>query len=590
MFFRNGKNMKTAITIVTILVLWAYPLYSAADDSLVPPPVPAEEQPEVLTSGPVHEAFAEPVNIQVQQGLVAPKAPPANIVENTPAQRPEGDQFVLVPGYWAWDVDRSDYIWVSACWRAAPPNTYWVPGYWAKVDEGWEWVAGFWAQSGSQSIEYLPAPPALADVEAVGSAPSEDNVWVPPCQYWSNGNYVVRHGYWLEAREGWVWTPSHYIWTPRGYVFSPGHWDYSLERRGVLFAPVYFSHGFHFRAGFSFSPSIVISLGLLQVNLFTCPRYSHFYFGDYYDDSFIRIGIFPRFECEGSGIWYDPIFVYDRWHNRHSEPHWGDHERHEYDLRRNDKDLRPPRTYHEMETREAGMSAEQRKNFHVAHPLTEKTASAATMRFQQINPKTRQKINTQATEVHKLSDKRSQWESASTTEKTTQPSKGSKGLLGHKETVSQPVERNGSVTQSSEHKESVTAPAEHKGSVTPPTEHKETVVTQPSEHKETVAQPAEHKESVTAPAEHKVSAAKPAENAPAFVPPRKVRATGSEKVTIPKSPVVGKFVSSDKSNAGPPSRPVEERKQVDDSRNKDNGRDNTDRNKDSGRDNKDKGK
>ena len=73
--------MKTAITIVTMLVLWAYPLYSAADDSLVPPPVPSQEQPEVLTSGPVHEAFAEPVNLQVQAGLVAPQQPPANIVE-----------------------------------------------------------------------------------------------------------------------------------------------------------------------------------------------------------------------------------------------------------------------------------------------------------------------------------------------------------------------------------------------------------------------------------------------------------------------------------------------------------------------------
>ena len=73
MFLRNGKNMKTAITIVTMLVLCVYPNYLRAADK--PPPVPSEEQPEVLTSGPVHEAFAEPVNLQVQQGLVAPKAP-----------------------------------------------------------------------------------------------------------------------------------------------------------------------------------------------------------------------------------------------------------------------------------------------------------------------------------------------------------------------------------------------------------------------------------------------------------------------------------------------------------------------------------
>jgi hypothetical protein len=558
--------MKTAITIAIILVLCAYPLYSAADDSLVPPAVPSQEQPEVLTSGPVHEAFAEPVNLQVQAGLVAPQQPPANIVENAPPQRPAGNQFVLIPGYWAWDSNRNDYIWVSACWRAAPPNMYWVPGYWAKVNDGWEWVAGFWAQSGAQEIEYLPAPPALAD-EQPSISPSEDQIWVPTCQYWHQGRYVMRAGYWLTAQQGWVWVPSHYIWTPRGYVFSPGHWDYSLERRGMLFAPVYFPRGMHIRAGFTFSPSIVISLGLLQVNLFTCPRYSHYYFGDYYDDAFISIGIFPRFECERIHTWYDPIYVYDRWSNRRTEPHWQEHERHEYDLRRNDRDLRPPRTYREMETRQAGMSAEQQKTIRIARPLTEATASRATMRFQQIDTKTQRQITTKATEVSKFSDKRNNWESAPTTEKTTQPSKGFRGIF----------------TKPAEHKKPVSQPAERKGSVTQPTEHKENV-TQPTERKGTVTQPSEHKETVT-------HVTQPADNTPAFVPPRNVRATGSDRVKISNPPIVGKSANSDKSNAGPPpSKPVEERKQVDDSRNKDNGRDNTDRNKDTGRDNKDRGK
>jgi hypothetical protein len=347
----------------------------------------------------------------------------------------------------------------------------------------------------------------------------------------------------------------------------------------VLFAPVYFSRGFHFRAGFTFSPSIVISIGMLQVNLFTCPRYSHYYFGDYYDNVYLGIGIFPQFRSERIHLWYDPIYVYDRWNNRRTEPRWEEHEQHEYDLRRNDKNLRPPRTYREMETRQAGMSEEQRKSFRVAHPMTEASANRATMKFQQINTKTQRQITTKATEVSKFSDKRNQWESAPTTEKTTQPSKGHKGLFTkpseHKETVVQPVEHKGSVTQPTEHKESISLPAEHKGPVTIPSEHKQ----------------------ISAPQEHKVSVTQPTDNTPAFVPPRNVRVTQSEKVKIPNSPIVGKSASSDKSNAGPPSRPVEERKQVDDSRNKDNGRDNnkggdkdTGGNKDSGRNNRDKGK
>ncbi len=63
---------------------------------------------------------------------------------------------------------------------------------------------------------------------------------MPPCPYWQHDRYVVRRGYWLTLRQGWVWVPSHYVWTPRGYIFIRGHWDYALDRRGVLFAPVYF--------------------------------------------------------------------------------------------------------------------------------------------------------------------------------------------------------------------------------------------------------------------------------------------------------------------------------------------------------------
>jgi hypothetical protein len=55
------------MTIVLLLALAAGPLYGQATEQ-PPPPMPAQEQPEVLTRGPVHEAFAEPVNLQVQSG------------------------------------------------------------------------------------------------------------------------------------------------------------------------------------------------------------------------------------------------------------------------------------------------------------------------------------------------------------------------------------------------------------------------------------------------------------------------------------------------------------------------------------------
>ena len=525
-FLGKEKEMKTAIMIVITLALAASPLYgtaeqpppvSSSENLSTPPPTPAQEQPEVLTRGPVHESFAEPVNLQVQAGLLVPSQPPPNIEEIPPVEKPAGEQFIWVPGYWSWDGDRSSFIWVNGCWRVAPPNMYWVPGYWAQVANGWEWIAGFWALSGVREIEYLPAPPAFDDVQPPGPLPSPDSIWVPSCQYWYQGHYVRRPGYWLVACAGWVWVPSHYVWTPRGYIFVAGYWDYSLERRGVLFAPVYFPRSVYGRPGFSYSPSIVINIGLLQFSLFTYPRYCHYYFGDYYDDVYLSIGIYPRFESERVHTWYDPIYVYDRWHHRKDEPRWEERERHEYELRRDNKDLRPPRTYHEMETRGAKLPELQRRNFEVAQPLTAVVAASreVPLKFEHINTKTQQKLATQATTVHKFREERKHWESIAAGQKT----------------VESPTEPKGPVAPLPGHKETVSPPAGQKGSVTPPTEH-----------------------------------------TPAFVSPREVRATKPEKVKIPKPPIVGKSTDSRKSEGSPPPNPDKERQRTEDTRDKDKDR------------------
>ena len=412
--------MKTAIVLVITTVFAVAPLYG--EDSTQPPPTPAQEHPAVLTRGPVHEAFAEPVDLNTQPGVMAPTQPPANIVENPPSDKPVGDQYVWVPGYWAWDSERNDYIWVSGCWRAAPPGRYWMPGYWSKTDQGWTWVPGFWAQvSDVQQIEYLPAPPAIADVEPPGAPPTDDNIWVPPCWYWYQGQYIWRNGYWLAAQEGWLWTPSHYVCTPRGYVFVAGNWDYPLRSRGVLFAPVYIPRHVWERPGFSLSLGVAVDIGALQLNLFTCPRYSHFYFGDYYDDFYIGIGIFPQFECESRHSWYDPIYEHDRWSHR-ADLRWEEHERHDYELRRTDKDMRPPRTYREMEQQMGKLPKAKQKDIRMARTMDKIVADKKSpMKFETINTDARQKISTGATELHKFGEERSKWESSPASKKSGGP-------------------------------------------------------------------------------------------------------------------------------------------------------------------------
>jgi hypothetical protein len=556
-----------------------------------------------LTRGPVHEAFAEPVNLQVQAGLVAPIQPPPNIDEIPPAQSPQGGQYIWVPGYWSWDADRNNYIWVSACWRAAPPSMSWVPGYWAKVNDGWEWVAGFWTPTGAAEIEYLPAPPALPalqDVPPPGSPPTPDSIWVPSCWYWNQNQYIQRPGYWLVAQSDWVWAPSHYVWTPRGYIFVAGSWDYTLERRGILFAPVYFPRGYHGRAGFTYTPSIVVDIGALQLSLFAYPRYSHYYFGDYYDDAYIRIGIFPRFESERHHSWYDPIYQHDRWHYRKTEPRWEERERHDYDLRRGDKDLRPARTYREMETRVARLPEPQRKNVRMAKPLTEFAADKSThMKFERKSAESQRTIATQTTATRKYGDDRNRWESpaAGTREGQRAVERKIPGTPSteRKEPMTTTPDRKGPVTQPAERRDQerkvvVTPPAERKETTTPerkkpvtvPVEHKEPAtatqerkapVTAPAERKETTTTTPERKTPVRQPAERKEKVTEPVETRDTVVPPREVPITKPERVKVPAPPIVSKENAAEKA---PPPRPDKERKdrgEVRDAPTRDDGKD-----------------
>lgn len=382
----------------------------ATNPAETPPPLPTQEQPEVLTRGPVHEAFAEPVTEKADAGLTAPEQPPAAIVETPPAERPVGGSVVWVPGYWSWDAERKGYIWVSGCWRAAPPNRVWMPGYWARTATGWQWIPGFWTLAGQQEITYLPPPPEVTDVLPPGPPPSTDVVWVPGCWTWQQGRYVARPGYWLKQQVGWVWVPSHYTWTPRGHVFIDGHWDRTWEQRGVLFAPVFFGPRIRASVGFAFAPTITLDLGAVSASLFACPVYSHYYFGDYYDDAYVSAGIYPWFECTRFPFWYDPIFVYARWHNHRVNPQWERHEREAYHHRRDVHADRPPRTFREQNERLARPNLPARHDLPLARPLSALTANPSNGRFERVTPATREKIVRQTTEVHTFQAARTRWE------------------------------------------------------------------------------------------------------------------------------------------------------------------------------------
>ena len=55
----------------------------------------------------------------------APKFPPAPIAERPSGRRPQ-PRAVWVPGYWDWDRERSEFVWMGGVWTVPPPGTIWV--------------------------------------------------------------------------------------------------------------------------------------------------------------------------------------------------------------------------------------------------------------------------------------------------------------------------------------------------------------------------------------------------------------------------------------------------------------------------------
>src|SRR5262249_52882676 len=141
--FREAAGMSArSITRLFTSPLATILCWSAVGLAQQPPPAnpPPDDAPavpkgvEVLARGPVHEAFAtlaaEPVAAKP-----VPKKPPKALDEMPPDEKPEGD-VIWMPGYWHYDDERQDFMWVSGVWRTPPPGKRWVAGYWRDEGDG----------------------------------------------------------------------------------------------------------------------------------------------------------------------------------------------------------------------------------------------------------------------------------------------------------------------------------------------------------------------------------------------------------------------------------------------------------------------
>jgi hypothetical protein len=410
----------------------------------------AEDGVEVLTRGPVHEAFAETISFDPEPGVVVPKAAPDAIEELPPDQKPEGANVDWIPGYWAWDDERTDFLWVSGIWRALPPGRQWVPGYWAASGRGSQWISGYWADAKATEIDYLPEPPQTVEAGPNIAAPSADHTWLPGCWVWQQNRYAWRPGFWAIAQSNWVRIPAHYVWTPRGYVFVDDYYDHSTARRGVVFAPVYFRAGTYSRRGFSYSPVTVINPAVFASHLFLRPSYGHYYFGDYYGSSYASSGYSPWFAFYSSRSGYDPFYAHQHWHHR-NDRQWDRRVEADFAHRRDHEEARPPRTWSAQRERSTRDATSGDKSFVVAASLDDLANNKeAAIRLAPVAKDVRTQYGQRGQELRRAREERQTLE-ATAAEAAVEPAPASRGRpvkpvkvkLPKTPVASQPVDRLG---------------------------------------------------------------------------------------------------------------------------------------------------
>jgi hypothetical protein len=352
--------VRTPITLAIVggILLGSARISTAQPPPPTPDPQPNASGPEVLTRGPIHEAFAKPIVFNPEAGPVVPKKPPEPIEEMPPDQKPQGNNVVWIGGYWSWDDERKDFLWISGIWRDLPPGRQWVPGYWTPVTEGFQWVSGYWAPTEQEAATYLPQPPAVADAGPNVPAPAPNSIWTPGYWYWYENRYVWRPGYWQAPRPDWIWVPPHYAWTPGGYLFVPGFWDYAMDSRGMVFAPVYFPPAVVVQPAFVYTPSVVIATNVMVGNFFVRPSWGFYYFGDFYGAAYASSGFAfsMSFAFGSSRVAYDPIFT----HFAAVNVGWAATVRESYNYRLAHVDARPARTFLAQQARiERGMAHQE---------------------------------------------------------------------------------------------------------------------------------------------------------------------------------------------------------------------------------------
>ncbi len=266
---------------------------------------------EVLLHGPIHEAFLQPFEANLVDGLIVQLTPPDPIKEIAPNIGVAGTDLKFIPGYWGYDVGAKAFVWVSGTLRHVPPGRQWLAGGWLKVDKGFQWLPGAWVPIGfDPTANQIPTPPAIKNLLPTTAAPAIGHIRNPGRWVFQNGQFTWKAPSWIPGNANWIWNPPQLLKTPTGLTVVSGFWDFPLQDRGQLFAPIRFDNPSNIVKGFTFTPGVVTHTSRIMLHLFVQKGMHHYLFGNYHGNQFAGLNIQPWFTQLAGGRGFDPVLEF----------------------------------------------------------------------------------------------------------------------------------------------------------------------------------------------------------------------------------------------------------------------------------------
>ncbi len=117
-----------------------------------------------------------------------------------------------------------------------------------------------------------------------------------------------------------VWVPSQYSWTPGGFVWVAGYWDWPFAERGWVFAPLGLTDSDAATASWVVTPEVLLNPNRMFFDLYVRPARGWYYSGDFDARRDRRYGLFPIAEYAQRHV--EPIFEHLDWMHGRQHPNW----------------------------------------------------------------------------------------------------------------------------------------------------------------------------------------------------------------------------------------------------------------------------